>query len=278
MGKAALGARVEREAEPDAGTGRDQRHVFAGFADRGEVGVRHRIDHSHRRAVGFQGIEALANRCRPFGHRIEFHLAHLARRLRLQHPHQIRVGHRRERMVLHARLGEQQVAHVEIAAENRAAVFGECGAGDGEVGLHRIHQRVGHRADVALGGGIKGRAVLKVDLLRAVGLEPLECGERLRHRVSRGDGARFERDDDGIDLGIQPSRRHADHLHRAHAALDQHVGEVGRAGEVVGDATDQHAASKAVGTSASAAGDACKSAPTNGFKRIPWFISCPPAA
>ena len=33
--------------------------------------------------------------------------------------------------------------------------------------------------------------------------------------------------------------RHPEQLHRAHAVLDQHVGEVGRAGEIVGDTAEK---------------------------------------
>ena len=34
--------------------------------------------------------------------------------------------------------------------------------------------------------------------------------------------------------------RHADHLHRSHPAAHQHGGKIGGAGEIVGDAAQQH--------------------------------------
>src|SRR6185312_239257 len=52
-------------------------------------------------------------------------------------------------------------------------------------------------------------------------------------------GARLERDHHGIDLFAQRSARHADRLHRAHAAAHEVVGEVRRAGEIVRDAAQE---------------------------------------
>ena len=66
-------------------------------------------------------------------------------------------------------------------------------------------------------------------------------GERLRDGVGRRDRARLERDDDRVGIAVDAvAPRHADRLDGAHAALDQHVREVGRAGEVVGDAAKEH--------------------------------------
>ena len=51
------------------------------------------------------------------------------------------------------------------------------------------------------------------------------------------DAARLERDDDCIGLLRQRPLRHSDRLKRAHSAFHQHAGEVGRTGEVIGDAS-----------------------------------------
>ena len=95
---------------------------------------------------------------------------------------------------------------------------GNAGHGDREAAarqvVQRIDQRIGDGADVALRRAVEGRAVLEVDLLRALRTQPAQRGQRLRHRVGRRDGARLERDDDGI--GIDRCRRvvgHADGLH-----------------------------------------------------------------
>jgi hypothetical protein len=123
--------------------------------------------------------------------------------LRLQHAHQVGVGHGRERVVLHAALVEQHIAHKQVALEHGALVVGEGGRGDGEVGAQRLHQRIGHRADVAFGRAVKGGAVLEVDLLGALRLQPLQRGQRLGNGFVLGNGARLERDHHGVGLGIE---------------------------------------------------------------------------
>ena len=53
---------------------------------------------------------------------------------------------------------------------------------------------------------VEGRAVLEVDLLRALRAQPAQRGERLRDRLGRRDGARLERDDDRVDVGRERRR------------------------------------------------------------------------
>jgi hypothetical protein len=61
------------------------------------------------------------------------------------------------------------------------------------------------------------------------------------HGLLRGDGARLECHHDSIDLFGERRRRNAD-LDRAHTAAHKHVGEVGGAGEIVGDCAEQQVA------------------------------------
>ena len=99
--------------------------------------------------------------------------SHLALALRLHHAYQVGVGHGCERMVLHSRFIQQQITHKQITFENGASVVRECRGRNGEVGLKRLHQGFGHRADIALGSAVEGRTVFEINLLCALFLQPL---------------------------------------------------------------------------------------------------------
>ena len=162
---------------------------------------------------------------------------HFPRVWRLHHAHEIGVRHRGERMIPHARFGQEHVADEEVALVDRARVGGKGGAGDGEIGAERVQQRIGHRSNVAARRRIERRAVLEIELPAALGSQAVECCERRGNRFRGRCRARLERDDDGVDAGGQGTLRHADHLDGAHAVLDEHRREVGAPREVVGDAT-----------------------------------------
>jgi hypothetical protein len=163
--------------------------------------------------------------------------------LPLQHAHEIGVGHRRERMLFHARFAEQRIADEQVPAIQRAAVLGKDRAGDREAAVvadrERVEQGVGHRADVAGVGRIECRAVLEQELTAALRTQPGERLLRLGDRIGDGDRARLQRDDERVGLDAFRRRRHADRLHGAHAVAHEHVGEIGGAGEVVGDAAEE---------------------------------------
>ncbi len=147
---------MQRNAEADAGTGGHQRHVGTRRADGLEVGIRHRVDHGGADAFRLESGNAFAYGGRAARHHVVFHQPDLVGGLWLQHAHQVGIGHRCERVVLHAGLGEQHVAHIQIATKDGAAILGEGRAGDGEIGAELFHQCIHHRADVALGCGVEG--------------------------------------------------------------------------------------------------------------------------
>ena len=161
----------------------------------------------------------------------------LRAQLRLQHPHEVGIGHRRERVVAHRAVGQQQVANEEVALEHRAAVLRERGRDDHGTAAHLGQQRLGHRADVAGRRAVESRADLEVQLRRALPAQPARGGQALGHRLLHGRGARLERHHDGVHP-LDRLGRHADRLHHAHAGAHEVVGEVGGAGEVVGDAAE----------------------------------------
>jgi hypothetical protein len=116
---------------------------FQGRPQAQQVVVGHRVHHGQAHAVGAQRGDARAHGVRALRHHLVVDQPHLAAALRLQHAHQVGVGHGGERVVLHAAFVQQHVAHEQVALEHRAAVVGEGGRGDGEVCAQRVHQRLG---------------------------------------------------------------------------------------------------------------------------------------
>ena len=92
----------------------------------------------------------------------------------LQHAHQRRIVHGRERMVAHARLGQKHIADEQIALIDGAAVGGKRGVEHGEVDAERVTQRVGDRPDVTRGSRVEGGAVLEVELACAGLPQPVQ--------------------------------------------------------------------------------------------------------
>ena len=160
----------------------------------------------------------------------------LVRGLARQHAHQAGVGHRVQRMMAHAGVRQQHIAHEQVAEEDGAAVLRERRAIDRLFRPQRFEQRVAHRADIAGVGRIEGRAIFEEEAHAARPLQGLEGGERLGDGFLGGDRARLQRHDHRVHIvGNRAFGRHANGLDRAHAAFDQHARDIGRAGEVVGD-------------------------------------------
>ena len=96
------------------------------------------------------------------------YLAHRSLALALQDAHQIRIRHRRQRVVLHAALVEQSDHRRTGAPCTRCARFPETpGSKSCSRYRERLQQGLGDRADVAGISAVEGRAVLEVELLAA---------------------------------------------------------------------------------------------------------------
>ena len=122
-------------------------------------------------------------------------------RLSLQDSNQVAVGHRRERVILHARIRKQLVTDKQVAAKHGTTSCGKGRANDGKVSFERIHQGIGNRPDIAFIGRIKGRTHLKVAALCALGLQPLPGLQGHSLGLKRIDGSRFQGDNHRIGLG-----------------------------------------------------------------------------
>ena len=123
-----------------------------------------------------------------------------------------------------------------------APVGGEGRAGEGEPAAQRLDQRVRDRADIARLGAVEGRAVFLKKNCR----QPAACSQRSaarlsRHRLATGAVRDFSATTTASASGSGVAARHADHLHGPHPRPHQRGGKVRRAGEVVCDATEDHA-------------------------------------
>ena len=195
-------AQRARETQRKSRAAGGERQVDAGAPGRDQVLVARRVHDRVRAAFGGKRFQPRTHgvcSCLHVGIR---HEPDLARRLRREHADEARVGHRRQRMVAHARVGEQDVADEQVAAIDRAPVARigrrrgrrQAARRDAERGA----QRFGDRADVAARRRVEGRAVLEVDPPGAARAQPRERGQRLRDGVLGRDRARLERDDDRV--------------------------------------------------------------------------------
>ena len=209
-------------------------------ADGFEIAFEYRIGNRSAKTFFDKLREMRAHRVRPARDHREIDETDLGLALPRQHPHQIGIVHRIERMVLQRAFIERHGADEQIALIDRAAGFRKRRRhqhdGVAGIGAQRIH----HRPDIAGIGGIEGRADLEQHMRGAAPAHPFFRGARFGHRLRRLDGPALQRHHNGIDLGqLQIIRRHADGLHRAQAAARQRVGKIGRAGVVVGDAAQR---------------------------------------
>ena len=95
-------------------------------------------------------------------------------------------------------------------------------------------QRIADLADVSGIGGVEGRAIFEVHLLRTLRFQPGQGLQRLGHRLCGRQGARLERHHHRIHLDIQRAVGHTDGLHHPHVRAHQVVGQISGAGEVIG--------------------------------------------
>ena len=131
--EAALAAEVRRQAHRDARAAGDQRELGGTGAEVDQMAFADRIgDRSD--AGRAQLAEPRADRGRTL---VDHGMRQQPDRppaLPLQHPHQVAVRHRRQRMVAHVAVGEQLVADEQMAQIDAPAVLGQRRAGDRHLG------------------------------------------------------------------------------------------------------------------------------------------------
>jgi hypothetical protein len=244
-------AKIIRQAERDAGAAGDQSKIGRRRADRFEIAVFDGVDNRMGKAVAPEPREGLADRRHAARHVLMRHQPNLAAALPLQHPHEARVAHRRQRVVAHPRFRQQHVADEQVTLVDRPLGFRKSRAEQREIGVEGGHQRFRHRADIAAIGRIKGRAVFEQDLPRSRPLQPGECRETDVDRLPGGDRAALQRHDDRLGVADPVrARGHPDQLHGAHPAPHEGVAQIRGAGEIVGDRSQQHSHRRSSGAAA----------------------------
>ena len=178
-------AEILRQADRHAGSTGNQRVAFRRLSDRVQILIRHRVHDAVTPALFLQRRHGAANGGSTLMHRGERHQTHRPRRLAGQHTHQIGIGHRRQRMVFHAALVQQRGADEQMALEDAAAIGREGRAGEGEAAIQTVQQRVRHRPDIALIGGIEGRAVFEEELPAPRAAQPFQRGQAVPYRLAR---------------------------------------------------------------------------------------------
>ena len=146
---------IGRQANGHARAGGDQGHVFQGGPKRFQIFIAGGVDNGHTHPIGLELFDFLADGGTAFGHDGVIDQAHFALGLSLHHANQVGICHGGERMVLHAAFIQEHGPCKQIAFEHRSAVVWECGCGNGEWAIKRIHQGISDRADVARRRAVK---------------------------------------------------------------------------------------------------------------------------
>jgi len=94
--------------------------------------------------------------------------AAIGSQLRLQETHQVGIGHRRQRMIPHPAIREQDVADEEMSLEHSAIVIRKSWNNDAEVAIQLVHQSFDDRADIAMQCRVKRRTNFEINLAGAL--------------------------------------------------------------------------------------------------------------
>ena len=139
--------------------------------------IRHRIHNGVTPPLFRKPHHGLPRGSRALFHGVEGHQPHRAIGLPAQDAHQIRIRHRRQRVVFHAAFIQQRIADKKMAEIDRPPIGRKSRAGQCKAGPQALQQRIRHRPDIALICAVKSRAILPEDLLRPGGEQRLTSGE-----------------------------------------------------------------------------------------------------
>ena len=98
---------------------------MASIGNRVEVIIGHCIDDDMRYAFCAQLIHLVTQYLRTPCHNMPIHEADGTCDLWFEQAHQVRIPHRRQRMILHRAFGQRLFTDKQIAHENRSTIFGE---------------------------------------------------------------------------------------------------------------------------------------------------------
>src|SRR5262249_44047148 len=134
--------------------------------------------------------------------------------------------------------------HEEMTLIDRPARRGKCRADDGASSTERIRKGIEHRTDIPCWRRVECGAVFEQELTAPLPPQPVQRSERLLNSGRGRYGAGLQRYAPSLDGWIGGDGRHAIELHRPHAALGQGVREIGGAGEIVANATEDHVSTR----------------------------------
>ena len=180
---AGRGPSRERRDEPGAATDEAGLERLDGDGDRVEVAVIERVDEEVRR---ISGAHRRSQRGGARRHVAVTYQPDRQGRLPAEHAHEVRVGHRRQRMMRQRTLGDEPVSDEQVPAVDGAIRVGCARGADGDGEAAGRHQRLGDRTDHALGRRVESGAVLLVPPRDPVPAQPLGGGERVPTATSRG--------------------------------------------------------------------------------------------
>ncbi len=196
-------AEVRMKTDGDTGSGGDKWHIAKRGTEPAQIVVADCIDNGDTNAACSERCNPRANGFLTSRDDIVGNVPDLQLRLCLEHPDQIRVVHRRERVIAHTRFAQKVVAHEQVTLEDRTPVLRKSRTRNREITPECFHERFGDRTDVSRRRGIECGAVLEVDLPGAARLQVLERAQRLSHRFRSGNGPRLERHDHCVRIEVE---------------------------------------------------------------------------
>ena len=141
-----------------------------GLSESLQIGFIERIHDYMAYAFRLTALQRVSDRFHTFLNRAEVDTSDGAGGLRREQANQVCVGHRIERMFLHAGFVQQYAIHKQMTVDHRSPVLRQGRAVNDVRHVHRFHQRIADRTDVAGRGRIKGGAIFKVNLLGTCGV------------------------------------------------------------------------------------------------------------
>ena len=128
------GAQLGRQSDRHARACDHQRRGATAQAQRQQICIRNRIGNHQADALRVQAGEFLRHRLCPAGDHGPRQQRDRSPRLRLQHAHQIGIGHGRQRMLAHPRIRQERVTDKQMAAIDGSGIGGKRGTDQGELG------------------------------------------------------------------------------------------------------------------------------------------------
>ena len=229
-----------RKPKSEARSANRERALRRGVAKRLEVTLEYGVD--NRRSIALRG-EFSARAGDRFASLCDCHEVDEADgtlRLSLQHPHQIGIVHRIERMILERALVQRRRANEQVTEIDGPPGLRKGRGHQSATTASLVAQSVRHRTDVAGVGRVERGADFVHHVPRAARRQPIIGGRGRLDRLPSLDRPDLKRDDNRFGvIDLQAGRGHADGLNGREAVAVERIREIGGARVVVGDSAQQ---------------------------------------